>query len=94
MQNGAFIWRGATAGAAGECRRASALRVGGLEEFTHEAEAGLTNVGAAGKHVKDGIDSTAEVSKGRDIWTGYRSSLLHCITVLQKAGHLKEGQKC
>lgn len=76
MQGGALIRRAAAA-AAGEGGRAPALRVGGLKQFAHEAEAGLTDVGAASKHVEDWIDGTAEVGKGRDIWAGCLSSLHH-----------------
>lgn len=60
-----------------EGRYAPALRVGGLKELAHEAEAGLADVGAASKHVENGVDSAAEVSKGYDIWTRCNCRLDH-----------------
>lgn len=83
LQDRALIRRRAGAAAAGEGGRRSALRVGGLEELAHEAEPGLADVGAASEHVEDGVDSAAEVGKGRDIGTGFLSGLNHGTTVLQ-----------
>lgn len=77
LQGGALVRRRAAAAAPAEGRRGPALRVGGLEEPAHEAEAGLADVGAAGEHVEDGVDSAAEVSEGCDIWAGCAGSLEH-----------------
>lgn len=89
MQDRALIRRRAAATAAGEGRRGPALGVGGLEELAHEADAGLTDVGAAGEHVEDGVDGAAEVSEGRDVWTGCLGGRDHRFAVLQQTDHLE-----
>lgn len=63
--------------AAGEGGRAPALRVGGLEEPAHEAEASLPDVGAAGEYVENGVDRTAEVGEGCDRRTASFGSIDH-----------------
>lgn len=93
MQDRALIRRRAAATAAGEGRRGPALRVGGLEELAHEADAGLADVGAASKHVEDGVDGAAEVSEGRDVWTGYLGGRDHRFAVLQHTDHLEGGDR-
>lgn len=77
-------------GAAHARTRGPALRVGALEELAHEPEAGLADVGAAGKHVEDGVDGAAEVGKGRDVGTGSFGGFEHRRVVLQETGHLEE----
>lgn len=68
VQDGVLLLgRAAEAAAAG--RRAPGIRVGGFKELSHETEAGLANVGAAGEHVEDGVDSAAEEGKGDDVGT-------------------------
>ena len=79
--------------APGQCIHGPVLRVGGLEELAHEAEAGLADVGAAGKHIANGIDRTAEESECRDIWTGCKGGCNSGFTVLQKAHHLLKGEE-
>ncbi len=92
VQDRALIWWRVAAAATCEDRRAPALRVGGLKKLAHEAEAGMADVGAAGEHIENGVDSTAEVSKGCDIWAGYLGSLDHWIIALKQTNHLEEGE--
>lgn len=77
VQDGALVRRRADASAAAERGRASALRVGCLKQPAHEAEPSLPDVRAAGEHVKDGVDSAAEVGEGCDVGSGRGSSFNH-----------------
>lgn len=93
MKDSVLLGRAADAAAAGS--RGPAVRVCGLEELAHEAEASVADVGAAGKHVKDGVDAAAEESKGRDVGACCFGSLDHCGLALQIASHLEvNGQGC
>lgn len=97
VQDGSLVRRGAAAAhaaaaAAAGGGRGAALRVGGLEQLAHEAEARLADVRAAGEHVEDGVDGAAEVSEGRDVGTRRAGSGEHRLAALQQTHHL-EGRK-
>lgn len=51
----------------------------------------MADVGAAGEHVEDGVDSAAEVSEGCDVWTGRLGSRDHRFAALQQTDHLEGG---
>lgn len=77
LQDRVLVRRGSAAAAPGEGGSGPALRVGGLKQLAHEAEAGLADVGASGEHVQDGVDGAAEVGEGGDIGTSCAGGLDH-----------------
>lgn len=77
-------------GAAHARIRGPALRVGRLEEPSHEAEARLADVGAASENVEDGVDGAAEVGESRDVGTGDHGGFSDRRIVLQATDHLEE----